>query len=66
MFLRWKQPDLDGMPLFWLQLFDQVTNTSIDSFRCDKIKEAAPVFEYFMSQAAYLNKRERGGAESQS
>jgi hypothetical protein len=51
---RGREPDLDG--LFWLELFDHVTKTSVDSFRCDKIKDAAAVFEDFMSQGANLNK----------
>jgi hypothetical protein len=53
---RGREPGLDGMPLFWLELFDHVTKTSVDSFRCDKIKDAAAVFEDFMSQGANLNK----------
>ena len=53
---RGREPDLDGMPLFWLELFDHVTKMSVDSFRCDKIKDAAAVFEDFMSQGANLNK----------
>jgi hypothetical protein len=51
--LRVSEADLDGVPLFWLELFDHGTGTSIDSFRCQKIKEAVPVFEYFMSEAAF-------------
>ena len=51
---RGREPDLDG--LFWLELFDHVTKTSVDSFRCDRIKDAAAVFEDFMSQGANLNK----------
>ena len=53
---RGREADLDGMPLFWLELFDHVTKTSVDSFRCDKIKDATAVFEDFMSQGANLNK----------
>jgi hypothetical protein len=41
--------------LFWLELFDHSTGTSIDSFRCDKIEDAAPILEYMMFQAAGLN-----------
>jgi len=51
---RGRAADLDG--LFWLELFDHVTKTSVDSFRCDKIKDATAVFEDFMSQGANLNK----------
>jgi len=53
---RGREADLDGMPLFWLELFDHVTKTSVDSFRCDRIKDATAVFEDFMSQGANLNK----------
>jgi hypothetical protein len=53
---RGREADLVGMSLFWLELFDHVTKTSIDSFGCDKIKDAAAVFEDFMSQGANLNK----------
>lgn len=55
-----READLDGMPLFWLELFDHVTKTSVDSFRCDTIKDAAAVFEDFMSQGANLNKPREG------
>jgi hypothetical protein len=53
MFLRGQA---DGMPLLWLELFDHGIGTSVDSFRCHKIEDAAPVFEELMSQAAHLNK----------
>ena len=53
---RGREPDLDGMPLFRLELFDHVTKMSVDSFRCDKIKDAAAVFEDFLSQGANLDK----------
>ena len=59
--LRVQEPDLDGVPLFWLELFDQRIGTSIDSFRCHKIKEAVPVFEHFMSEAEFLNKLANDG-----
>ena len=57
---RGREADLDGMPLFWLELFDHVTKTSVDSFRCDTIKDAAAVFEDFMSQGANLNRPREG------
>jgi hypothetical protein len=57
---RGREADLDGMPLFWLELFDHVTKTSIDSFRCETIKDAAAVFEDFMSQGANLNRPREG------
>jgi hypothetical protein len=56
----------DSMSLFWLELLDHGTKTSVDSFRCDKISDAAPVFENFKSQAACLNKLGPGGAESRA
>ena len=54
MFVGW-QSDLVGMALFWLELFDHGAGKSVDSFRCYRIKDAVPVFEEFMSQAARLN-----------
>ena len=53
---RGQEADLEDMPLFWLELFDHVTKTSVDSFRCDNIKDATAVFEDFMSQGANFNK----------
>jgi tungstate transport system substrate-binding protein len=52
---RGREADLDGMPLFWLELFDHLTQTSVDGFRSEKIEDAAVVFEDFMSQGADLN-----------
>jgi hypothetical protein len=60
---RGREADLDG--LFWLELFDHVTKTSVDSFRCQKIKDATAVFDDFMSQGACLDKLGPGGAETQ-
>ena len=51
---------LDGVPLFWLELFDHGTKTSVDGFSCHRIRDAVPVFDDFLSQAAGLN--ETGGA----
>ena len=62
---RGPEADLDGMTLFWLELFDNVTKTSVDSFRCQKIKDATAVFDDFMSQGACLDKLGPGGAETQ-
>jgi len=53
---RRRGADLDSMALFWLELVDHGTKTSVDSFRCQKIKDAVPVFENFLSQAVDLNK----------
>ena len=43
---------LDGVPLFWLELFNTSTNTSVDSFVCFRIKDAVSVFEDFVSQVS--------------
>jgi hypothetical protein len=51
-----------GRALFWLELFDHGTRMSVDSFGCNKIEEAAPVFEHLMSQAADLNDPDPDGA----
>jgi hypothetical protein len=45
----------DGEPSFWLELFDQRAKTSIDSFNCNEIEDAAVVFEDFIAQANDLN-----------
>ena len=52
--------DFDGTPLFWLELFDLSTKTSVDGFSCHRIKDAVPIFDDFISQAGLLN--EPGGA----
>ncbi len=51
--LRGSLTNPDTTALFWLELFDHGTGRSIDSFRCDKIEDAAPV--YMMFQATGLN-----------
>jgi hypothetical protein len=56
----------DRMPLFWLELFDHSTKTSIDSFSCHEIKEAVAMFDDFISQAGRLNGPGPGIAETQS
>jgi hypothetical protein len=61
---RRRGADLDSMALFWLELVDHGTKTSVDSFRCQKIKDAVPVFENFLSQAVDLNKPAPGSAET--
>jgi hypothetical protein len=45
----------DGMPLFWLELFDHGAKTSIDSFGCHEIEDAVVIFEDFILQAVHLN-----------
>ena len=59
--LRGPEFDLDGTPLFWLELFDHGTKTSVDSFVCHRLRDAIAVFDDFLSQAASLN--ETGGAD---
>jgi hypothetical protein len=61
---RGREADLEGMPLFWLELFDHSTKRSVDGFSCHRIKDAAPIFDDFVAQANRLN--EHGGAEPQS
>jgi hypothetical protein len=56
------EADFDGRAPFWLELFDHGTRMSVDSFGCNKIEEAAPVFEHLMSQAADLNDPDPNGA----
>jgi len=53
--------DFDGTPLFWLELFDLSTKTSVDGFSCHRIKDAVSIFDDFISQAGLLN--EPGGAQ---
>ena len=60
-----EQADVDGVSLFWLELFDLGINMSVDSFRCVTIKDAAPVFEELMSQAVCLSSPDPSGAETQ-
>ena len=62
--LRGSQTDADTTALFWLELFDHSTGRSIDSFRCDKIEDAAPVFEHMMLQATGLNGPDPRGDEN--
>jgi hypothetical protein len=50
--------------LFWLELFDHGTRMSVDSFGCNKIEEAGPVFEHLMSQAADSNDPDANEAEA--
>jgi hypothetical protein len=57
--LRGPEGDLDHVPLFWLELFDHSTKTSIDHRSCHRIKDAVPIFDDFISQADRLNKAGR-------
>jgi hypothetical protein len=45
--------------------YEHGTRRSIDSFICHQVKDAAPMFEEFMSHAAYLNKSQPGGSKEQ-
>ena len=62
--LRGPEADCDRMPLFWLELFDHSTKTSIDSFSCHEIKEAVAIVDDFISQAGRLNEPGPGIAET--
>ena len=45
----------DGLPLFWMELFDHGARRSVDTFGCYELEEAVVVFEEFISQAVRLN-----------
>lgn len=61
------QASTDGMPLFWLELFDHRAKTSVDTFSCNDIEDAAVVFEEFIAQANDLNETSGSdGADTQS
>ena len=47
---------LEIAPLFWLELSDLNTKTSVDRFICHILKDAVAVFDDFVLQAANLNK----------
>ena len=51
---------LDGVPLFWLELFDHSAKTSVDSFLCYRLKDAVPILANFISQADGMS---TGGAD---
>ena len=42
--------DLDSAPLFWLELIDHGTKTSVDSYCCHRLKDAVPVVCDFFTQ----------------
>jgi hypothetical protein len=53
-------------PLFWMELFDHHAKASVDSCSCQKIEDAVPLFQGFVSQAKYSNESSRGeGNETQ-
>lgn len=45
----------EGMPLFWMELFDHSTKASVDSFGCHRIEDATTVFEGFVLDARRLD-----------
>jgi len=49
---RGPEVHLDGVPLFWLELYDNSTKMSLDGFLCYRIKDAVSVFEDFVSQVS--------------
>ena len=55
-------PEVDGMPLFWLELLDHSAKTTVDSFSCHEIKEAVVIFDDFISQADRLKQYPGPGA----
>ncbi len=59
-----RSPETRTGAVFWLELFDHNTRTSIDSFQCREIGDAVPAFEDLMSQADYLNSSDPSGAEA--
>ena len=48
--------DLDGAPLFWLELIDHSLKTSVDSCCCHGVKDAVVIFDDFISQATCVDK----------
>jgi hypothetical protein len=46
---------LDSTPLFWLELFDHSTKTSVDSYCCYRLKDAVPVVRDFFTQVDNSN-----------
>ena len=53
---RGPKADLDGAPLFWLELIDHSIKTSVDSCSCRGLKDAFAIFDDFISQASSLYK----------
>ena len=48
--------DVDGAPLFWLELIDFSIKTSVDSCCCHGVKDAVVIFDDFISQATCVDK----------
>ena len=40
--------DVDGAPLFWLELIDHSLKTSVDSCGCHGVKDAVAIFDDFI------------------
>ena len=53
---RGPKADLDGAPLFWLELIDHSIKTSVDSRSCHGLKDAVAIVDDFISEATRLNK----------
>jgi len=52
--LRGPEPDLNSVPLFWLELFDLSVGLSLDSGCCHSIEDAVVIYEGFVAQALAL------------
>ena len=61
--LRGPEVHPDGVPLFWLELFDHSIKMSVDGCSCHQLKDAVALFDDFISQAVRLN--EPGGRDDQ-
>jgi hypothetical protein len=48
--LRLSQSSADREPAIWMELFDQTTESSVDSSRCREIEHAPIVFREFVAQ----------------
>lgn len=60
---RGPEVEFDGAALFWLELFDHSTSTSVDGFSCHSIRDAVPIFDDFIEQAARLTSPRSCGEE---
>ena len=54
--LRGPEVHPDGVPLFWLELFDHSIKMSVDGCSCHRLKDAVPVVCDFFAQVDDLNK----------
>ena len=53
--------DVDGAPLFWLELIDHSLKTSVDSCGCHGVKDAVAIFDDFISQVSCLDEPDETG-----